>query len=198
MDNISDVLNYGVGDILTLSDLQTQKEFKKLEVDFTIVETREYKHPNNVFCLTCYIASYQASPDVDAQQIMLIIRQIGGDFDLRVYYLDSDGPSKDFEGIFAQNIDDLVDRFEVVLHFGEDDLGVTWDKQGESNFGIECFSSESQEINCKTIVNYFTNDDTRGNPLCFIEWTGDKLEGYIEIWYGCEIRKNDLEMFHTK
>jgi hypothetical protein len=198
MDKISDVLNYGVGDILTLSDLQTQIEFKKLDVDFTIIEVRKYKHPEGVFCLTCYIASYQASPEVDAQQIMLVVRQVGGDFDLRVFYLDGDGPSDNFGGVFIENDEDLTDRFEVELHFGEDHLAVTWDKQGQSNFGIECTSTDSEVANCKTLADYFTNDDTRGNPLCLIEWTGDKIGGYVEIWYGCEIRKNDLEMFHVK
>jgi hypothetical protein len=198
MDNISNVLNFGVGDIITLSDIQTQTEFKKLDVDFTIVETREYKHPEGVFCYTGYIAVYQASPDAEQQQIMLVVRQVGDQYDLRVYYMDSDGPADIFEGLFVKEEDDLVDRFEVTLHFDEDHLDVTWDRQGVTNFGIECRSSASKDVNCKTIASYFTNDDTRGNPHCFIEWTGDKIGGYIEIWYGCEIRKNDLEMYHTK
>lgn len=198
MDNISNVLNFGVGDIITLSDIQTQTEFKKLEVDFTIVETREYKHSEGVFCYTGYIAVYQASPDADPQQIMLVVRQVGDQYDLRVYYMDSDGPSENFGAIISGDGEDLIDRFDVDLHFGEETLPVTWDRQGVTNFGVVCRSSETKHVNCKTIASYFTNDDTRGNPHCFIEWTGDNTGGYIEIWYGCEIRKNDLEMFHTK
>jgi hypothetical protein len=198
MGTISDFLNYGIGDIATLSDLQTQKEFKKMEVDFLIIETREYRHP--IFTYTGYVMSYKATPEDEEQQILLLIRQVGDDFDLRVYYMDSDGPSDDFEDLFVVDDDDLVDRFDATLHFDEDnaDLEVTWDRQGHSNFGIECDSSESEETTIKTLAEYFTNDDTRGNPHCLIEWTGDKLGGYIEIWYGCEIRENDLEMFHTK
>jgi hypothetical protein len=198
MDNISNVLNFGVGDIITLSDIQTQTEFKKLDVDFTIVETREYKHPEGIFCYTGYIAVYQASPDAEQQQIMLVVRQVGDQYDLRVYYMDSDGLSENFGAIINDDGEDLVDRFEVDLHFNEETLPVTWDRQGATNFGVECRSSETKHVNCKTIANYFTNDDTRGNPHCFIEWTGNSIGGYIEIWYGCEIRKNDLEMYHVK
>lgn len=198
MADINDFLGYGVGDIITLSDIQTQKEFNKLEVDFRIIETREYRHPENMFVYTGYIAVYQATPEDEEQQIMLLIRQVGDDFDLHVYYMDNDGPSESFEDLFVEDDDDLVDRFEVDLHFDEESLPVTWDRQGSSNFGIECNSSESEETNVKTISEYFTNDDTRGNPYCFIEWSGDKEGGYIEIWYGCEIRESDIEIFHTK
>jgi hypothetical protein len=198
MAKISDFLNYGVGDIATLSDLQTQKEFKKMEADFLIIETRKYRHPEGIFTYTGYLMSYKATPEAVEQQIFLLIRQVGDDFDLRVYYLDSDGPSDSFEDLFIEDEDDLVDRFDVTLNFDDTSLEVTWDQQGQSNFGIECDSSESGETNVKTIAEYFTNDDTHGNPHCFIEWTGDKLGGYIEIWYGCEIRESDLEMYHTK
>lgn len=201
MPEISEFLGYGVGDIITLSDLQTQKEFKKMSVDFTIIETREYAHPEGVFTYTGYIASYQATSDDEEQQIMLLIRKIGTSYDLQVYYMDNDGPSENFEGMFVEGIDDLEERFESKLFFDdlEEPLEVTWDRQGPTNFGIEVTSSESEveEPDCKTIAEYFTSDDIRGNPNCFIEWTGDKVGGYIEVWYGCDIRVEDLEMFHV-
>jgi hypothetical protein len=198
MAKISDFLNYGVGDIITLSDLQTQKEFKKMEADFQIIETREYRHPEGIFTYTGYLASYKATPEAEEQQILLLIRQVGDDFDLRVFFMDSDGPSESYEDLFVIDEDDLVDRFDVTLNFDDTSLEVTWDRQGQSNFGIECDSSESEETNIKTLAEYFTNDDTRGNPHCLIEWSGDKLGGYIEIWYGCEIRESDIEMYQTK
>jgi hypothetical protein len=198
MAKISDFLNYGVGDIITLSDLQTQKEFKKMEADFQIIETREYRHPEGIFTYTGYLASYKATPEAEEQQILLLIRQVGDDFDLRVFFMDSDGPSESYEDLFVIDEDDLVDRFDVTLNFDGTSLEVTWDRQGQSNFGIECDSSESEETNIKTLAEYFTNDDTRGNPHCLIEWSGDKLGGYIEIWYGCEIRESDIEMYQTK
>ena len=200
MPEISEFLGYTVGDIITLSDFQTQKEYGKMSVDFTIIETRKYSHPEDVYTYTGYIASYQATPDDEEQRIMLLIRKVGTKFDLQVYYLDNDGPSENFGDIFVEEEDDLEERFNSDLFFDdlEKPLEVTWDRQGPTNFGIEVISSESEEPDCKTIAEYFTNDDTRGNPNCFIEWTGDKIHGYIEIWYGCDIRIEDLEIFHTK
>jgi hypothetical protein len=114
MAKISDFLNYGVGDIITLSDLQTQKEFKKMEADFQIIETREYRHPEGIFTYTGYLASYKATPEAEEQQILLLIRQVGDDFDLRVFFMDSDGPSESYEDLFVIDEDDLVDRFDVI------------------------------------------------------------------------------------
>jgi hypothetical protein len=197
MKSVSEYIGYGVDDIITLSDIQTQKEFGKTSVDFRITGTRFYEHPGDVFKYTAYVASYQADPESEEQQIMLLIRQVGSDFDIHVYYLDNEGPSENFEELFSEEEDDLVDRFEVSLHFDDSDFPVTWDRQGQSNFGIVCIISEADEPCCKTLAEYFTNDDTRGNPHCFIEWTGDKEGGYIELWYGCEIRLEDVEIFHT-
>lgn len=199
MAGIEELLGYGIGDIITLSDIQTQKEFKLMAVDFKIVETREYRHPEAMYTYTGYIASYQATPEDEEQQIMLLVRLIGDDFDLRVYYMDNDGQSESFETLFVDDDDDLEERFNSALNFDDldDPLPVTWDRQGPTNFGIECDTSESSETNIKTIGEYYTNDDTRGNPHCLIEWSGDKVGGYIEIWYGCEITVNDIEMYHT-
>lgn len=195
---ISDFLGYHVNDIITLSDIQTQKEFNKMEVDFRIIETRRYQHPEGIYTYMGYLATYQATSEDDEQMIMLMIRQIGSDFDLRVFFMDNDGSSDDFQGLFMPDADDLIDRFDVDLHFDDADLSVTWDRQGSTNFGIECDSSTSKETNVKSIAEYFTNDETRGNPHCFIEWSGDKKGGYIECWYGCEITEKDVEIFHTK
>jgi hypothetical protein len=199
MKSINDFIGFEVGDIITLSDIQTQKEFKEMEVDFKIIQTREYRHPNGVFAYTGYIASYQATPEDEEQQIMLLVRQIGDDFDLQVYYMDNEGTSEEFEALFVENEEDLLDRFEVQLHFGEEDLDVTWDRQGPTNFGVNYSSSDDDEDDeiIKTLAEYFTNDDTRGNPYCLIEWSGDKVGGYVEIWYGCEITVDDVEIFHT-
>ena len=64
-----------------------------------------------------------------------------------------------------------------------------------------CVETEIQDdkgagcLDYKTLAEYFTNDDTRGNPHCFVEWTGDAETGYMEIWYGCEIENTDIEVF---
>jgi hypothetical protein len=186
-------LGFRVKDIITLSDIQTQTEYSKLNVDFVITEVRIYKEPSEFFTYTGYLATYKPKPDQE-HNIMLLVREIGDDFDLRVFYLDTDGPSDDFSPLFSPDADDLIDRFEASIHFGEEQIDVTWDRQGDTSFGIESTSTKTQGTDQKTLAEYFTNDETRGNPHCFIEWTGNKIGGYLEIWYGCEIRIEDVEL----
>ncbi len=100
---------------------------------------------------------------------------------------------------FVPTTEDLVERFEVAMDFDDaDSVDVTWDKKDAgSTFGVETTSTEAKR-DAKTLAEYFTNDETHGNPYCFIEWTGDSENGWIEIWYGCEIKPEDLEFFRTK
>jgi hypothetical protein len=197
--NVDDFIGYEIDDIITLSDLQTQSEYGKTNVDFRITEIREYHQPEDVFNYTAYIAEYKPDKEKDPRQIMFMILQVGSEFELRVYTLSMEGTAEELDPVLDPDKDDLIERFEVDLHFdGEPDLPVTWDRQGKSAFGIEVTSTESEddEPDCKTIAEYFTNDEAKGNPHCFIEWTGDKDDGYIEVWYGCEIKPADVELFH--
>lgn len=223
--------NYKVGDIITLSDIQTQSEFDQMSVDFLIREVRTYKEPSGFFIYTGYIAEYQATDDKEAQTIMLLLREFDEDYDFRVFYMDTEGSSPEFESLFVEvdvepeeedgpgeeyedgdmaeiieadehveedsNLsEDLVDRFEVVVYHEDNELEITWDRQGDSWFGIETWSTKT-EGDTKTFAEYFTNDECAGNPHCFVEWTGGIKEGWIEVWYGCDIRENDIEFFHT-
>ena len=190
-----DFLDYDIGDVITLSDIQTQMEYSELSADFLIQAIRIYRHPEGAFKYTAYIAYYKPNTE-NEKQIMLLIRQVGIEYDMRVFYLNVDGASEQFP-LFTEAGDDLLDRFEVDINFQDGDLPVTWDRQGDSNFGIEATVTGADEVDCKTIAEYFTNDETKGNPHCFIEWTGDAMGGYIEIWYGCDVRVEDVELFHN-
>jgi len=108
MKKIKNLLNYNVNDIITLSDLQTQKEFGKLDVDFSIKEVRKYVHPEGIFDYTGYIANYQVDEKTEEQKILLLIRRIENDYDIRVYYLDNDGPSENFIPVFSEEYDATV------------------------------------------------------------------------------------------
>ena len=199
--DVQNYLGYSVGDMITLSDIQTQSAYNKTSVDFRIIEFREYVQPEGAFKYSAYIAEYKPDKESDPKQIMLMVMQVENEFELRVYTLSMEGTAEDMEPVLDPEEDDLLDRFEVTLNFDDsDDLPVTWDRQGNSAFGVEVFSSSSEdeeEPDCKTIAEYFTNDETNGNPHCFIEWTGDKDDGYIEIWYGCEIQPADVELFNV-
>jgi hypothetical protein len=235
MKDVSNFKNFRKGDIATLSDIQTQKEFGELTADFKIIEIRTYREPGGFFHYTGYVCEYQGKGEEDeSQQIMILLREMGEMYDLFVYYMDQEGdvteypflieekavedekdsgekPVEDEVSDFDDNDDedeeededsgtteDLVERFEVTLNFDEGESDVTWDKkEAGSTFGVETTSTET-ESDTKTLAEYFTNDETHGNPYCFIEWTGDSKKGWIEIWYGCEIQPEDLEMFRTK
>jgi len=234
---VTDFKGFGKGDIATLSDIQTQKEYKALNADFKIIEVRTYREPNDFFNYTGYICEYKADKDSEdePQQIMILLREMGDDYDLLVFYMDQDGDVTEYDwlieekeeegdesgdeeddGEFDDEIfddddeendeeddeadEDLVERFEVTMHFDgedEDDRDVTWDKKDAgSTFGVQTHSTESGDDE-KTLAEYFTNDNPE-NPHAFIEWTGDSEKGWIEIWYGCEIRPEDIEMFPYK
>lgn len=240
--DVTNFKGFSKGDIATLGDIQTQKEFGDLTADFRIIEVRTYREPGGFFHYTGYICEYQGKGEEDEpQQIMILLREMGEMYDLFVYYMDQDGDVTEYSFLIEEKAiekedeeedseeeepvveilhgfsdesdteeeedeeesnttEDLVERFEVTLHFDEDDSDsdVTWDKKDAgSTFGVETTSTET-ERDTKTLAEYFTNDETHDNPYCFIEWTGDSKKGWIEIWYGCEIKPEDLEMFRTK
>lgn len=198
MKTANDFTGFGVGDIITLSDLQTQNEFDELSVDFVVKETRVYTEPNGLFTYHAYLVD---SPCEDEEQtLMLLVRESGDAFDILVFYRDQDGDACGYEGLFEDDGQDLLERFEVDLHLPEDkESHVVWDKkQAGSTFGTETDvvdgdGNPSHDI--KTLAEYFTDDDTGGNPHCFIEWTGEADAGWIEVWYGAEIRPEDIEIF---
>jgi len=193
---MKEFLGFSKGDIITLSDIQTQKDFNEMTVDFKIIETRIYREPKNFFVYTGYIFNYQSPDNDEPIKMMILIRQVGDDSDVMVYFLDNEGSASDFIPLFTEDKKDLINRFEVTIH-ADKDIDVTWDKKNdESTFGVLTQSSETGSDH-KTLAEYFTNDDAAGNPHAFVEWTGDIDKGWLEIWYGCEARKEDIEFFHT-
>lgn len=197
MSDINNFIGFEEGDIVTLSDLQTQRDFGSLSADFRIKQVRTYREPNNFFCYTAYICEYPKKDEEDEMSIILLVRQMDKDFDLMCFYLDSEGDSSEFEALFTEDGEDLENRFDSCLSLDEGEVDVTWDKKNsESTFGVEVKSGDKTDQ--KTIAEYYTADEAGGNNHAFIEWTGDKENGYLEIWYGCEIRTEDVEIYHTK
>ena len=194
---MKEFLGFNKDDIVTLSDIQTQTDFSEMSADFRIIETRIYREPNNFFVYTGYVINYQP-PEEDPIKMLILIRQVGDASDVMVYFLDNDGAASDFESLFTEDKQDLVNRFDVTMHLKDKESDVTWDKKNDqSTFGVITGSSETGPDQ-KTLAEYITNDDTEGNSHAFVEWTGSVEKGWIEIWYGCEARKEDIEFFHTK
>ena len=184
---------YDVGDIVTLSDIQTQKQYKETSVDFKIIEKRVYQEPNDLFTFISYLVE-----DPDELKLMLMIRQVEDEEDLRLYYLDQEEIAAEYvEAIITENGEDLEETFEANIILDDDsEKEVTWYKQ-RIIFGIETEIRSSDHTNdIKTIADYYTKDHEE-NPHCFVEWTGDE-EGWIEVWYGCDIRIDDVEFFNVE
>jgi hypothetical protein len=204
---LNDFAKLDIGDIITLSDIQTQKEYNSLQSDFIIKEVRRYNEPGGLFNhigLICDYENKSGNENAPDQTIMILVRNFKSinTWDIFVYYLDTDGDISNFYPVLNETGEDLIDQFEVTLHFADADIDVTWFKKemgtvfGVESESIQGKSHQDKNTDCKTIAEYFTNDDTRGNPHCFIEWTGDSGVGYIEIWYGCEITPSDIEVYN--
>lgn len=237
--NVKMFENLKVGGVITLSDIQTQKEFGTMSADFRVKEIKTYREPNDIIHYTGYVCDYDSKDREEDQSIMLLVREADKDWDMFVYYLDSDGSAEEMAALIEQiDVDpedaeeeveedeicldedveilddydedeeeveeedeietdfDLVASFDATLHFEDAKLEATFDKKDlGSLFGVEYKSTEDKKGDMKTIAEYYTEDDTRGNPHAFLEWTGDEEKGWIEVWYGCEITKADIEVY---
>lgn len=229
--------NAKVGSIITLSDIQTQKEFNALTADFRIREIRKWKH--ELITYHGYLCDYDSKDREEDQTIMVMVREMTDMSDMLVYYLDQDGSTQDLEALIEQvgetteeviegdvNVDvdiiehfdgsetvitteeyeddvvvesteyDLSQKFDVELHFDDASLPVTWEKKSFGTlYDMEYTSTVRKGVEIKAVAEYYTGDDTRGNSHCFVELSGTVDEGWIEVWYGCEITKSDIDVF---
>jgi hypothetical protein len=199
MKNHEYFLGHNVGDVVTLTDLQTQAEFNQSSVDFKIVETREYK--NDAFHITCYLIS-----GPNEVQYMVMVKKVGEAYDVFVYYLDTDGGlHEDLDGktpcpfyaLLSPDLKDLTARIEVTVNFKDGTSSdVNWDKQN-TTFPVNYTDSQGL-FGLAKIADYATNSDNHGNNRCFVVWIGDHRTGMIEMWYGCLIKEFEIEIYSVK
>lgn len=191
---VADFLGYKVGDILTLSDLQTQEEFKKLSVDFTIREIRTYKEPNEVFT---YIGYSITTPN--KQDLLILVKTMGEAFEVYIFYRDTGEPLAAGSPLLCLLTDDLSDLIvrmgaQVPNEGAEGMHTVTWDRQTVSH-GVQYEDTSDIEGIC-TLGEYFTNDPNGGNDFCLVDWKGDATKGFLEVWYGCKIQNSEITILH--
>jgi len=193
--SINDFLRFGVGDVVTLSDLQTQETFNESSVDFMITETREYIEPNGVFKYTCYLMENN-----DSDGLMLIIREVGNDFDMLICYrvgsfVIDDGIAATF---LNDKRDDFKDTFIGSIEDGEEAKDVLWVKKDSgTTFGVTYNSTEGSGKAPHHICEY-QNDTWPDNPHAFLDWIDNPDgEGYMEIFYGTEIKAHEVEIMRA-
>lgn len=192
---IQDFLSFKVGDLITLSDLQTQAEYNKMSVDFPIKEVRTYKEPNGVFEYYGYMVE---APNCDLY--LVLFKTMKEVFEPYIFFKDTgaSGPLSSFSPLLAFFNDDgkdFVSRFDAQVTDKTGTHLVVWDKQ-TSSYGIE-FQSTAEGKGMCSLGEYYTNSENGGNNYCLLDWKGDVNKGFIETWYGCQIKNSEIELFHN-
>jgi hypothetical protein len=193
--------SHKVGDIITLSDLQTQIEFDSLKVDFVVDEVRHYQEPSDLFKYTGYVVHADGKPD--EPPYLILIKEVGEVRDVFVYYLDSshefyvtrDGlpPCDVMEVILNDTKENFRSRIECVVAYKEGSNPVVWDLQG-TTFGVRYHDTKTTE-GIVTLGEFFTNSDNKGNNYCLMDWKGGIDPGFLEVWYGCTVKEHEIEIF---
>ena len=188
---IEKLINHKVGDIITLSDVQTLISLGD-DISLPIIETRIYNEPEGTFTYYAYVVQAPAREDEDeGQKYMVLIRVVDDETEIQLLYLDqADSVEAYAEHILDEDQEDFIDSFEVDIEGVGD---VEWIKKF-SWFGIETETSEDDDVPPRTLGEFESDADERVSK-CLCEWTGDEEDGFIELWYGCPIKVHDIEIF---
>lgn len=189
-ERIKELLGHKVGDIITLSDIQTLISLGD-DVSLPIIETRIYNEPEGAFTYYAYIIRAPAREDEEeGQKYMVLIRTVEDETEIQLLYLDQANSIDCYAEHLLDEEEDFTESFEVEIQGVGD---VEWIKKF-SWFGIDTETSEDEDVPPRTLGEYDSDTDERVSK-CFLEWTGDEKEGYMEVWYGCPIKAHDIEIF---
>lgn len=195
MIELEDFIDLKKGDIVSLSTTQLISDFNELSVDFEIKDVRTYLEPNGALNYTGYLIHSHLDPDL---MYMLMVRKVGNDFDMILYYLDTEGDVTEAgQVVLTEDGQNFLDRFEMSLTDTEGNpQEVTWDQKGSGTFfGVEY--SDSEDNGQKTISEFFTNDECGNNPHAFLEWSGDAEQGWVEMWMGHVVNPSEVKIYNT-
>lgn len=195
MIELKDFLGFEKGDIVSLSTTQVITDFNELSVDFEIKDVRNYLEPNGALDYTGYLLHSHLDAEL---MYMLLVRKVGNDFDMLLYYLDTEGDiSEAGQVVLTEDGENFLDRFEMTLTDSDGNpQEVTWDQKGSGTFfGVEYTDSDGEGD--KTISEYFTNDECGNNPHAFLEWSGDSEQGWVELWMGHEVKPSEVKLYNT-
>jgi hypothetical protein len=193
---LKDFVGYQVGDLATLSDLQTQAEYSKMTVDFAIKEVRSYKESNGVFAYYGYMIE---APNATRDHYLVLIKTMKEMFEIYIFFKDNglSGPVAEGSpllGLFDLTKKDFVEQFQVDVNDSSGTHPVRWDKQTAS-YGVD-FQSTVDPSGICSLGEYYTGNDNGGNSYCLLDWKGDLAKGFLETWYGCRIQNTEIAMFH--
>jgi hypothetical protein len=198
---IEELVSFGRGDVIILSDIQSQLDADDLTQELVIQDIRKYTGPDGLFEYTGYLANGREN-----LRFMVMVKVVGDKHEIYVYYLETDGKlygTRDNREdcalleLFDDELDDLRERIEATIITGdvEDDYReITWDKQEIIN-GVHVVGDGDEGV-C-TLGEYYTGDDNEGNNYALIDLRGEPEDGYLEIWYGCPIKDHEIEFLRV-
>lgn len=191
--SIKDFLGYAVGDVVTLSDIQTQETFNSPTVDYAIKEIREYVEPNGVFKYTCYLIE-----NSDSDGLMLLVREVGDDFDMLICYKVGEFVIDEMiaKTFLNPEKEDFADTFIGSIQTEEgEDTDVLWVKKDSgTTFGVT-YNSTGGPGKAPHHICEYQNDTWSDNPHAFMDWIDNPDgDGYLEVFYGSEIKTHEVEI----
>lgn len=192
---IEKLTSFGKGDIIVLSDTQSILDANDLTQELTIQDVRTYISPSDIFEYTGYIA--EGPNDIT---FMVMVKVAGNKHEIFVYYLEAEGKLYEAKNnqeecpllaLFDEELDDLRERIEVAVTTSSDScLEVNWDKQEVIN-GVLLVEDGDKGV-C-TLGEYYTADENEGNSYALIDLRGEPNDGYVEVWYGCPIKDQEID-----
>ena len=184
--------HHNVGDVVTLSSTGVMQDHNVLELDCEIIEKRNYKEAGGRFNYTAYICKPIKSETV----YMLLVRQVGSDSDIMLYYNDHGMDVREVaEFILNPDGQDLVPQYSMTV---TDTAGnpheILWEKKSAGTFFGAEFRDSDGVKGIRTVCEYGTKSECGGNPHTFIDWAGDNATGWIEFWVGCQITSFEVKI----
>lgn len=192
-EQIRKLLGHSVGDILSLSDIQAQMMFNSVSVDMTIEEVRFYNEPDGLFKYTGYI---MIAPD--NLKYMLLIREIGELADTMLMFLDQENDINVYidAGLLTSDKQDFIDTFPCTTPAGDE---FNWIRKRPSMFGINTtvITADDRSTDPKILIEYTASVETK-NSDALLEWSGDEKNGWLEVWYGCQVKPYEIKILEVR
>jgi hypothetical protein len=191
----TDLTRFKKGETVSLSTAQVIENFNAITVDFEIKDVRQYNKPNGALDYTGCLLHTHLDADL---MYMLMVRRIGDEFDMILYYLDIEGDvSEAGEVVLTEDGENFLEQFNVVIIDADGNpQEVNWvQKGGGTAFDVNYVDLDDKAT--RTISEYFTNDKCGGNPHAFLEWNGDSKKGWIEMWMGHKVSQSDVKLYNV-
>jgi hypothetical protein len=199
---LSSLDGFKKGDITVISDPITQEEFGSERVKFCIKSVRTYANTKEDIKYICYVLG--SSDEEENEFFLLVVKEVGGFYDLMLYYIDNEGPldAKEGEkGVKTPDYGNVVDAehkdfVDVIIIAHNEATGVReiqWNRKEDAHMDLSYYDDKGRGT--ASLCEFFTDDENFGNDLALVTCKGDLSGGYIEMWYGYALQNHEVELF---